>query len=61
VHPETQDVLYPSGSLLDEDAVDAIDNHGIDEVKVRTAAFLRHALGRLRQVLRAATSAAARW
>src|ERR1041384_3423490 len=36
VHPETQDVLYPSGSLLDEDAVDAIDNHGIDEVKVRT-------------------------
>jgi DNA-directed RNA polymerase subunit beta' len=37
VHPETQDVLYPSGSLLDEDAVDAIDNLGIDEVKVRTA------------------------
>jgi DNA-directed RNA polymerase subunit beta' len=36
VHPETQDVLYPSGSLLDEDAVDAIDNLGIDEVKVRT-------------------------
>src|SRR6185312_16146417 len=37
VHPETQDVLYPSGSLLDEDAVDTIDNLGIDEVKVRTA------------------------
>src|SRR4051794_17441613 len=37
VHPETQDVLYPAGSLLDEDAVEAIDNHGIDEVKVRTA------------------------
>src|SRR6185369_8660789 len=36
VHPETQDVLYPSGSLLAEDAVDAIDNLGIDEVKVRT-------------------------
>ncbi|HEY7240032.1 MAG TPA: DNA-directed RNA polymerase subunit beta', partial [Burkholderiales bacterium] len=36
VHPETQDVLYASGSLLDEDAVDAIDAHGIDEVKVRT-------------------------
>jgi len=36
VHPETQDVLYMSGSLLDEDAVDAIDNLGIDEVKVRT-------------------------
>jgi len=37
LHPETQDVLYPAGSLLDEDAVDAIDNLGIDEVKVRTA------------------------
>ncbi len=37
VHPETQDVLFQTGSLLDEDAVDAIDNLGIDEVKVRTA------------------------
>jgi DNA-directed RNA polymerase subunit beta' len=36
-HPETQDVLYPAGSLLDEDSVDMIDNLGIDEVKVRTA------------------------
>ncbi|HYD55822.1 MAG TPA: DNA-directed RNA polymerase subunit beta', partial [Burkholderiales bacterium] len=36
-HPETQDVLYPAGSLLDEDAVDMVDNLGIDEVKVRTA------------------------
>jgi DNA-directed RNA polymerase subunit beta' len=36
LHPETQDVLYPAGALLDEDAVDAIDNLGIDEVKVRT-------------------------
>ena len=35
-HPETQDVLFPAGMLLDEDAVDAIDNLGIDEVKVRT-------------------------
>jgi DNA-directed RNA polymerase subunit beta' len=35
-HPETQDVLFAAGSLLDEDAVDAIDNLGIDEVKVRT-------------------------
>ena len=35
-HPETQDVLFVAGSLLDEDAVDAIDNLGIDEVKVRT-------------------------
>jgi DNA-directed RNA polymerase subunit beta' len=36
-HPETQDMLYAAGSLLDEDAVDTIDNLGIDEVKVRTA------------------------
>jgi len=36
LHPETQDVLYAAGSLLDEDAVDTIDNVGIDEVKVRT-------------------------
>ncbi len=36
-HPETQDLLYPAGMLLDEDAVDTIDSLGIDEVKVRTA------------------------
>jgi DNA-directed RNA polymerase subunit beta' len=36
-HPETQDVLYAAGTLLDEEAVDTIDNLGIDEVKVRTA------------------------
>src|SRR5512147_1427815 len=35
-HPETQDKLFPAGMLLDEDAVDTIDNVGIDEVKVRT-------------------------
>src|SRR5690242_4659787 len=37
LHPETQDVLFPSSTVLDEDAVDTIDNLGIDEVKVRTA------------------------
>ncbi len=36
LHPETQDVLYAAGTLLDEEAVDMIDNLGIDEVKVRT-------------------------
>jgi DNA-directed RNA polymerase subunit beta' len=36
INPETQDVLYTAGSLVDEDAVDTIDNVGIDEVKVRT-------------------------
>src|SRR5205807_1115500 len=29
-HPETQDVLFAAGTLLDEEAVDAIDNLGID-------------------------------
>ena len=37
IHPETQDVFYAAGTLIDEDAVEAIDNVGIDEVKVRTA------------------------
>jgi DNA-directed RNA polymerase subunit beta' len=36
VHPETQETLYAAGSLVDEEAVDTIDNVGIDEVKVRT-------------------------
>ena len=36
INPETQDVLYTAGSLVDEEAVDTIDNVGIDEVKVRT-------------------------
>jgi DNA-directed RNA polymerase subunit beta' len=35
-HPETQDILFPAGTLLDEDGVDLIDSLGIDEVKVRT-------------------------
>ncbi|HXZ91856.1 MAG TPA: DNA-directed RNA polymerase subunit beta', partial [Burkholderiales bacterium] len=35
-HPETQDLLYAAGTLLDEEAVDTIDNLGLDEVKVRT-------------------------
>src|SRR2546421_345626 len=37
VHPETQDVLFAAGTLIDEDGVETIDNVGIDEVKVRTA------------------------
>ncbi len=36
LNPDTQDVLYETGSLLDEDAVDAIEALGIDEVRVRT-------------------------
>src|SRR3982074_146094 len=37
LHPETQEVLLPAGTLIDEDSVEQIDALGIDEVKVRTA------------------------
>jgi DNA-directed RNA polymerase subunit beta' len=37
IHPETQSVIYPAGTLLGEDEVEKIDAIGIDEVKVRTA------------------------
>jgi DNA-directed RNA polymerase subunit beta' len=37
LHPETQEVVYPAGTLLGEDEVEKIDALGIDEVKVRTA------------------------
>ena len=36
INPEMQDVLYPAGTLMDEDAVDRVEELGIDEVKVRT-------------------------
>lgn len=36
INPENQAVIYPAGTLLDESAVEAIEAHGIDEVKVRT-------------------------
>jgi DNA-directed RNA polymerase subunit beta' len=36
VNPENQETLIASGELLDEDAVDAIERLGIDEVRVRT-------------------------
>jgi DNA-directed RNA polymerase subunit beta' len=36
VNPDSRDVLYEAGFLLDEDAVDAIEALGIDEVRVRT-------------------------
>ena len=35
-NPDTQDVLYAAGTLLDEDAVEEIERLGIDEVRVRT-------------------------
>ncbi|MGZ8982229.1 MAG: DNA-directed RNA polymerase subunit beta', partial [Burkholderiaceae bacterium] len=36
INPDTQDVLYPVGHLLDEDSVERIEALGIDEVRVRT-------------------------
>jgi DNA-directed RNA polymerase subunit beta' len=36
LNPDTQNVAYAEGTLLDEDAVEDIEAMGIDEVKVRT-------------------------
>ena len=36
IQPETQETLFETGSLLNEDAVDLIEQLGIDEVRVRT-------------------------
>ena len=36
LHPETQDVLFEAGTLIEEDHIERIDELGIDEVKVRT-------------------------
>jgi DNA-directed RNA polymerase subunit beta' len=37
INPETQETVYPAGTLLTEDEVEKIESLGIDEVKVRTA------------------------
>ncbi|MBK6614588.1 DNA-directed RNA polymerase subunit beta' [Ottowia sp.] len=37
VAPETQEVVVKAGQMLDEDAIDELENAGIDEVRVRTA------------------------
>jgi DNA-directed RNA polymerase subunit beta' len=36
LHPETQEVLYAAGTLLNEDEVETIEQLGVDEVRVRT-------------------------
>jgi DNA-directed RNA polymerase subunit beta' len=36
IHPGNGEVIYAMGHLLDEDAVEVIETHGIDEVRVRT-------------------------
>ena len=35
--PETREVVVDAGTMLDEDALDALEAAGVDEVKVRTA------------------------
>ncbi|KAF1019050.1 MAG: DNA-directed RNA polymerase subunit beta' [Paracidovorax wautersii] len=37
LHPETRAPLLPAGQMLDEDALDLLEEAGVDEVKVRTA------------------------
>jgi DNA-directed RNA polymerase subunit beta' len=37
LNPETQDVLYPAGTLLSEEEVERIEELGVDEVRVRTS------------------------
>jgi len=37
VNPETREVVVQAGQMLDEDAIDELENAGIDEVRVRTA------------------------
>ncbi len=39
MHPDTQNVFLPAGTLLNEDEVDRIEALGIDEVKVRSPLF----------------------
>jgi len=36
LHPETQDVLFPAGTQLNEDEVEMVEALGVDEVRVRT-------------------------
>ncbi|MCC6218078.1 MAG: DNA-directed RNA polymerase subunit beta', partial [Aquabacterium sp.] len=36
LNPETQEVLIPAGTMLDEDVLDILEAAGVDEVKVRT-------------------------
>lgn len=37
IHPETREVIFHAGTLLEEDHCDDLDAAGVDEVKVRTA------------------------
>ncbi len=37
LNPENQQLIFPAGQMLDEDAIDVIEAAGVDEVRVRTA------------------------
>ncbi len=37
LHPETRAVVAQAGTMLDEDKIEELEIHGVDEVKVRTA------------------------
>ncbi len=37
LHPETQSLLAPAGTMLDEDLIEELEASGVDEIKVRTA------------------------
>jgi DNA-directed RNA polymerase subunit beta' len=37
LHPETRAVVAEAGMMLDEDSIEELEVHGVDEVKVRTA------------------------
>jgi len=37
LHPENRSVVAPAGTMLDEDMIEELEAHGVDEVKVRTA------------------------
>ena len=53
IHPETQDVLFAAGTLIDEDGVDSDRQRRHRRGQGQDRAVLRHALGRLLEVLRA--------
>jgi len=36
IHPETQAVVLPAGTMLDEDMLDMLEAEGVDEIKART-------------------------
>ena len=43
--PGTEEVVAPAGTLLDEKWVQRLEQHGVDEVNVRSPDHLRHPLG----------------